>query len=403
MWGQLSVWIAVVVLIGGHSSAAPSPSVEGDLVVFASEQQSVAPAYPIGNVAIGNPKVADFRVMPGRRELLVFGKGVGGTTLTLWDQRGVKRDDIVITVTTRQAAQALTTLHELLRDFPSVGVRQVADSALITGTVTSKEDLATIQQIAAAMKATVLVRCPIPCDVGDIERVEPLSTSPRHATGYSAKSTGGMDPPLEIEYEIELLEASSRFRSGSFAKGIEPSGRSLSKNVVRAPIGVERELFIGDHAIASSARGGEKIATDSSTSAVSRQTGIKLTLRPTADGKGRFKTSILIETNLPFSGETYDPSLWRRARWEFTAESGEPFGITGADLLATPDANDRKTSKLGSTARTAAKVATIPGVGTAPGAEYVPVFGSLFGSTSYKAKATQLLVILRPRAVSPEQ
>jgi hypothetical protein len=229
-----------------------------------------------------------------------------------------------------------------------------------------------------------------------------LSTSRSGATDYSARSTGDLNPLLEVEYEIELLEASSQFRSGSFAKGIEPSGRSLFKDVLRAPIGVERDLFIGGHSMAPSARTGGKTASESSTAAVSRQTGIKLTLRPTADGKGKFKTSILIETNLPFSGETYDPSLWRRSRWEFSAESGEPFGITGADLLATPDANDRKASKLSSTARTAAKVAMIPGVGTAPGAEYVPVFGSFFGSKSYKTKATQLLVILRPRAIRPQ-
>jgi hypothetical protein len=407
MYIRMALFVAAAVLEAVLSSAQTASPVERELTIFNNEQMSVAPGYAVGNIAIGNPKVADFKVIAGRRDVLVFGKGVGSTRLTLWDQKNVKRDEIVIAVTTRQLVETLTTLRALLRVFPSVEVRQVAESAIVTGQVSSRDDQAAIEKIATTMNARSLVLY-----VPPVEKGRPLGQSAPHAV-VTAPGTGRTDLPgngigrpdaiSEVEYEVELLEASSRFHSGSYATGVEPSGRSLYKEVMRAPIGTDREVFIGGNAVAS-AKGvvGSKTAVAAPRDEPATHTGIKLRLRPTSDPRGKVKTSVLIETNLPFAGETFDPAVWRRARWEFTAGYGEPFGITGADLLATPDANQPQGSKVGATARTASKVAMIPGVGAAPGAEYVPVFGSLFGSRSYKQKATQLLVILRPRAIPPQ-
>jgi hypothetical protein len=152
-------------------------------------------------------------------------------------------------------------------------------------------------------------------------------------------------------------------------------------------MGAEREVFIGGSAVQQQSGSNSKDGAE---------TGLKLTLRPvSADARGRYRTAVLVETNLPFDGDTYDPKTWRRARWEFQAASGEPFGITGNDLLASPGA-ERGGSRLGTAARTGRRVAGAVG---APGMEYVPIFGGLFGSGSYKANQTQLLVILRTRVI----
>src|SRR5436190_9613412 len=115
--------VAALALTVVHAQSAGAVASGDELTVFTNEHRSVVPGYPLGDVAIGNPKIADFKVMPGRREVLVFGKGIGGTSLTLWDQKKVQRDSFVITVMTRQASENLTTVTELLRDFPSVSVR----------------------------------------------------------------------------------------------------------------------------------------------------------------------------------------------------------------------------------------------------------------------------------------
>jgi hypothetical protein len=340
----------------------------------------------MGDIAIGDPKVADFRVLPGRRELLIFGRGVGTTRLTLWDQQKVKRDEILITVTTRQAQQLEGELRDVLKDFPGVEVRMFAGALAITGTVTTKEDLAAIDKIASAAKVRNLVRVVPPAGAA----APPATPKPAPAArGGSAAAAAAAAAAVEIEYEVELLEASTKFRSGSYATGVEPSGRSLHKQVLRAPMGAERDLFIGGDTVQKNGNKSEAV-----------QTGLKITLRPvSADTRGRYRTAVLVETNLPFAGETYDPAIWRRARWEFQAASGEPFGITGNELLAAPGA-ERGGSGLRDATRTGTRVAGLAG---APGVEYVPIFGSLFGSRSYKQNQTQLLVILRTRVIPVQQ
>ena len=65
--------------------------------------------------------------------------------------------------------------------------------------------------------------------------------------------------------------------------------------------------------------------------------GLRLRLRADApDDTGSFSNYLLIETNVP-AGQANDPSIMRRARWQFSAQSGEPVGIGGAELLAVAD------------------------------------------------------------------
>lgn len=377
----VSIVALVVVALAAPLAAQTEPTREQ--TVFVNDQQTLNPGYPVGDIAIGDPKIADFRVLPGRRELLIFGRGVGTTRLTLWDQQKVKRDEVLITVTTRQAQQLEGELREMLKDFPAVEVRMFAGALAIAGTVPAKEDLVAIDKIASAAKVRNLVRV-VPPGGAAVPSGAGATPAPR---GGSAAAAAAAAAGVEIEYEVELLEASSKFRSGSYATGVEPSGRSLHKQVLRAPMGVERDLFIGGNAVQQKSGSNNSAAV---------QTGLKLTLRPvSADTRGRYRTAVLVETNLPFDGDSYDPAIWRRARWEFQAASGEPFGITGNDLLATPGA-ERGGSGLRTATRTGTRVAGAVG---APGVEFVPIFGGLFGSRSYKANQTQLLVILRTRVI----
>ena len=69
-----------------------------ELTLFVKEQKPFTPGYAIGNIAIGDPEVADYKVMPGRKEIMLFAKGKGETRLLIWDQKNVKRHDVKITV-----------------------------------------------------------------------------------------------------------------------------------------------------------------------------------------------------------------------------------------------------------------------------------------------------------------
>ena len=68
--------VAALALTVVHAQSAGAVASGDELTVFTNEHRSAVPGYPLGDVAIGNPKIADFKVMPGRREVLVFGKGM---------------------------------------------------------------------------------------------------------------------------------------------------------------------------------------------------------------------------------------------------------------------------------------------------------------------------------------
>jgi hypothetical protein len=375
------------------SQAAPAPGngpIRQDQPLIIGEQARFTPGYAVGNIAVGNPAIADFKVLPGRRELLLFGKAPGRTLLTVWDQKNVARHEMSLIVMTREAADAEQRLRTLLRDYPTVRVEGTAGSLSVTGTSAAKPEFDAISRIAAAGGAMNAVRYTGPDD------------GPAGAGGGGAAPAPAAPRAVpHVQYEVELFEASSKYRTGSYAMGVEPSGRSLYRGKVDAKFDDVGEIFIGGSAVAAA-----KETMKDAPKAKGLETGLRLKMRPTAPAAdGRFTTYVLIETNLPIGGDTYDPDVWRRARWEFDAGSAEPFGITGGDLLATPDSN---TPARPGAVRSAAGASANKAIGDAASAieskssflNYVPVFGSLFSSKSYKAKQTQLLVVIRPTIVS---
>ena len=103
-----------------RDAAAAQDAATQELTLFVKEQKPFTPGYAIGNIAIGDPEVADYKVMPGRREIMLFAKGKGETRLLIWDQKNVKRHDVKITVGVKEEMQAETDLKDLLKPFPTV-------------------------------------------------------------------------------------------------------------------------------------------------------------------------------------------------------------------------------------------------------------------------------------------
>lgn len=400
------------VLIAGVAAARAQVERE-DLTVYVSEIQTVSPGFAMGNIVLADPKIAGYEPTNGRRELMIRGKKTGTTTLSIWDQKGALRRELTLMVTTRDADTADDDLRALLKDFPSVEVRRLGGQLIVAGSVSSKDDLAAIEKMASAAKAKNVVRY-VPPGGGVVPpSTGPVATTPPANTGGTATTAPAVPGVAAIEYEVELLEASTQFATGSYARGIEPSGRSLYKGTVRAGYGQEGLLFIGGKALApppdpkeqkkreQEARKQGGNAAAQAPPADEPETGIWLTVRPNPPSGGGqvFKTDVMVETNVPLNYDLYDPEQKRRSRWSFSGRSGDPFGLSGNDLLAAPQI--AKGSAVGSATRTAQTASRVPGVSGRPGMEYVPVFGSLFRSNSFKKKQTQLLVVLRPRLVQP--
>ncbi|MFN8060495.1 MAG: pilus assembly protein N-terminal domain-containing protein [Vicinamibacterales bacterium] len=354
------------------SAAAGQGAIQREETLFVKEQQSFDPGYPVGNIAVGDPGVADFKVLAGRKELLLFGRGPGKTTLTIWDQKNVKRHEILLVVITREEFEKERDLKALLQPY-HVDVRKLGANLVVSGTVDTKGDFDAIAQIAAAAGVQNLVRLAT-TGVPTTPMPTPTGTP---TVGTSAKAPAG---PFTVHYEVELFEASIGYQSGSYGTGVEPSGRSLFKHTIDVVAGAEQEVYIPGTVATGKAGADKKVST----------TGLRLKVRPGEVGAdGAFSTYILVETNLPVGNGTYDATVWRRARWEFSGMSGEPLGLAGNELLATAVVAERRGSKLG---RIVGTVTGLGGIAGAPGMEYgsaVPYFD--------KDKKTQLLVVLRPR------
>jgi Flp pilus assembly secretin CpaC len=359
-----------------------------ELTLFVKDQKPFTPGYAVGNIAIGDPEVADYKVMPGRKEIMLFAKAKGETRLLIWDQKSVKRHDVKITVGVKEEMQAETDLKELLQPFQTVSVRKLGEQMVVTGQVSNDADMDAVSRIAAAASAQNLVRLVKTNSLGAIVGPTPSSGGTTTAPGSDPPVAGPNAPAVaaQVEYEVEVLEANVAFASGTYGVGIEPSGRSLYKKVVRAPFNGDTEVIIPGTS-AMSAKADNK---------VKQQTSLRMRVRPTAlSEEGELTTFVSIETNIPVEGSK-DPSISRRARWELVSKHDEPFGIAGAELMAMPQVAQGR-SKLGRILETASGTASL--AGSAPGVSgysgYVPSYLPYYD----KDKKTQLLAVFRPRVV----
>jgi hypothetical protein len=374
-----------------------------DLTLYVGEQQTFTPGYAVGDIQVLNPEVANFRVQSGaRREIMLVGKGKGETQLIIWDQKRVKRHEIKLIVRSREDLKAEADLKDLLKDFPTVQVRRLGDKLVVSGTVSSQSDLDAVGRIASVAAAENLVRVVR----GGYPGASPGGTTTPTPDPGAAGATGTPTPGApsttapaaapQIEYEVEVLEANIAFQSGTYGKGIEPSGPSLYKKVVRAAIGTDVDVMVPGSAVTAKSSGSDKDRkNDKNAPAAASATSLRMRLRPTGISEdGQLTTYVVIETNLPVEGAK-DPSVNRRARWELVGATDEPFGLAGAELMAMPQVAQNP-SRLGRVLSTGSQVVGMPGVSGRAGTNYVPSYVPYYD----KSKNTQLLAVFRPRIVA---
>jgi hypothetical protein len=317
--------------------------------------------------------------------------------LILWHQDNKTKADVDLIVETREEADAENKLRVLLRDFPSVKVERVGTGLVVSGSVSAEDDLALIERMAASVHAESFVRYIAPerpQGRGGAAAPPPgayTGTTPAGPPATAPAKAGALVPPPnpggpQIEYEVQVLEASVTFGTSSYETGIEPSGRVLHKSVVRAPIGGNVTVFIPGKSLASK---------DIKIPPGELETGgIRLTLTPSTLEDEELNTKILVETNLPIKSTAYVPGGWRRARWESTNAVSAPFSVAGADLLVVPELSSGG-GKLSKISGTAGMLGGLPGVSNLPGSSYsssIPYYN--------KERKTHLLVLLRTRVVS---
>ena len=363
-----------------------------ELTIYVNEVTTWSPGYAMGDIVLGAPATAGYEPVSGRRQLMLRGKKVGRTTLNIWDQRKTLRHEIMLIVTTREAETVEADLKQLLAPYPNVLISKLGGEMLLTGTVAAQDDLTAVNNIARVARVQSAVRV-----AAGLRPTGPIAgpggpVGPGSAPGGSSAGPVAEAAPTAVRYELELFEASSQFKTGEYGRGVEPSGRSLYKGTVTADIGGEGELFIGGPAVDPKKKNDKGL----------EDTGIRLTVRPRVGTRGGLVTAVEVETNVPLEYALYDPEVWRRSRYSFTTSEGIPFAVSGNDLLAAPAIAGGR-GAMGTVTKGSRVAGSVPGASGKPGLNYVPVFGSLFGSSNYKTKKTQIRVVFRPAlTVAPQ-
>ncbi len=383
-----------VLMLGGLAAGMPAQTqpTREELTIYVNEVTTWSPGYAMGDIVLGAPTTAGYEPVGGRKQLMLRGKKPGRTTLNIWDQKRVLRHEITLVVTTREAQTVEADLRNLLAAYPNVTIAKLGGEMLLAGTVASQDELTAVGNIArvARVQSTVRVAAaarPVvtapPTGSTGATTPGPTAPGPTSPSG-TATPTASPAAPNAVEYELELFEASAQFKTGEYGRGVEPSGRSLYKGKVTAAIGSEGEVFIGGPAVDPKNKNDKDL----------KDTGIRLTVRPRPGSRGGIVTAVEVETNVPLEYNLYDPDVWRRSRYSFTTAEGVPFAVSGNDLLAAP-AIAGGMSAMGRASKGASAAGSVPGA-RSTGLQFVPVFGSLFGSNNYKTKRTQLLVVFRP-------
>ena len=442
----------LVMLAPAWLALGQAPTRTERLVV--GEQRVLAPGYAVGDIAISNPAVCDFRVVSGRRGVLLVASGEGLATLTLWDQSGTKRDEVAIDVMSREMARLMDDLKELVKPYPGVSVKRLGSRLVLAGEVLSAEELQTIRTIADAARdviSTVTVRgAAAPASrqpaaaapPAGVSRILPDPAPPPAASrpGAAAPAAGvpvpaPAPPPVTVAAPPVSAVATPPPPNVSVPVAVSPPAQPpavAAGGVAPAPAPLASapaaavEYLIEIYESPSTAPPpevagpqGRKVYSGTVRATAGQQTrqyigvgpqtakpprGISIGVTPTIDG-AQIRTAAVIDTNLPLgSYEQASNPVWLRSAIDFAGSAGQARFVGEQELAscARPTSAPPAESSGGGTAGKVADAAIGAGANVAsvsvPGASYIPGLGGLFGGGSQpKAKKTMLLFVFTPR------
>ncbi len=134
----LGCMVSILILVASSAAAQ-------DLVLVKGQQKTID-APDMNRVAVGNPEVADVKAL--QKQILVTAIGQGQTDIIIWDENQTQRSVKVRVVDTDPRVIA-EEVRQLLRNVEGIQVIAMTSKVIIEGKALRKEDLNTINQIAA--------------------------------------------------------------------------------------------------------------------------------------------------------------------------------------------------------------------------------------------------------------
>jgi len=354
----------------------------------------------VTRVAIGNPDVADFKILKDSKQILFFGVKEGITDLRIWTSDGNDTERF-IQVFTESPVDKLGKVTEFLKDIEGIEINQHGSDIIIHGNALTADDYKRIQFIADQYGAKNLVvsnaLTPENMVLMDVKVLE---------IRRSALKDLGVDWENRVNGPsfgyVKDFHANNAYRIGgpipvpglnqedglSFTginTAITSSIDLLAENGL-AKFLAEPKLTCMSGGQANFVAGGEipiPIINDNGSVGVEfKQYGVILGMQPVVDPSGFIRTKIEVEVSSVDDAVVVQgiPGFTtRRTETEMNGPSGETLVISG--LLQN---NQSKT------------VTKLPGLGD------IPILGELFKSRSFSNQDSELVIFVTPSLIGTQ-
>lgn len=318
----------------------------------------------VARVATGNGKVLEARVLDGTN-LLVTAQDAGDSTLHVWDRQGVIRR-VKVRVNVIDLERIANELREITFGISGVNIRRIGERIVVDGSnldPAAVERLDTIAKLYAPAVVSLATADRIRVDrMVDIQvRIVEFSKTALDDLGVRwDASSQGFDFGLSLGSTINLLVQ----RGNAFL---------MASPTLSTRSGGEAKFLSGGEIPLPS------LSTSGAGSVEFKPYGVRLNIKPIADGAGNISGSILTEVSSvdrSVAVQGIPGFLIRRTDTEFNVRNGETIVLSGLISRESSRANQ--------------------GV---PGLRNAPVIGRAFRADTDTDKDQEVIVFLTPRVV----
>ena len=387
--------LALVALAGAPALRAQQVFSQPERVISVSKGASVLLVNPVAlqRFSVGDPNIAEATIV-SPTEVVINGKGLGSTTLLIWDNSSQVK---VYSVEVTADAPALERYLRQVMPDEQIAVTASGNSVTLSGTVKDPNSVQRAIDIARTSGATIIDNLIAPPAVQVLLRVRfaeinrtvlkrwstQLSTvNPQNLSdnGNYTASTNPSSTGTSVSFLLDNLPGNPQLQALVNAAEQRGDFRDLAEpNLMTLP-GKEAYFLAGGRFPFPSVQGGQ---TSGAIGVQFEEFGVRLRFTPTITRSGAIRLKLQPEVSsldfangLIISGFTIPTITTRKAETEVELRPGQYLAIAGLlDNTVTDN------------------ISKIPFLGD------IPILGQLFRSKNLQQKRTDLLVLVQPELV----
>jgi len=387
-WG-LIFCTAIFLLVAAQAAAA-----DGKLAVAVSQSQ-VLSFYGVERVAVANPEIADVIVVSGY-EVLLVGKAPGLTTLHVWTSGGRASYTVEVGANDIRIAQEIKNIL----GYDDIRVSKVNKNVIIEGTVNDQYQKARAEKVASAygdkvvnlLEITRPVQVKIEAIVIEIDREKSNRLGIKWGNNLAIPGTspGGF---LMGQGVINSVMGNRSLGNLGGYQNISGQLEALIKDKTAKILSQPNVITLSGEKASILVGGQIPVPISNQNGSVMiewKDYGIKLDISPEVNGEGLINSKIKAEvSSLDWTSEhqigigynlKIPPLTMRKAETAIALSSGQTMAIGG--LISSETSKD---------------------VYKVPFLANLPVLGKLFTSTSFSRGETELIILVTPTIIDPQE